>query len=208
MSESGTPSNKVAKLIEQHELGELGDELRRYWTGEGVERMSLRDLADYFNKRILESEMERAGMSTLAQEVDTVYANLTDESVSVGVETDTKNTLSESGIDPDELRRAFVSYQTVRTYLKEYQDAKYEEVSTEEKILKDIESLKRLETRSQSVATDKIEKLMSADRIAASEFEVFVDMSVLCQNCGKQYPADEFIESGGCDCQQTSYSSH
>jgi len=78
------PSNKVAKLIDQYDLVGLGGELKMYWMGNGVERMSLRDLAAYFNKRLLEAKMEAEGMSLINNDVDTVYRNLTSDDVSAG----------------------------------------------------------------------------------------------------------------------------
>ena len=142
-------------------------------------------------------------MSVIDNDVDTIYRNLTSDSVSAGVRTDTETKLSEHGIDPEQLKREFVSYQTLRTYLKEYQDAEYDEISDEEKIDKDMQMIDRLVTRSQSVATDRIEKLISTDRISASNLEVFVDMNVLCTDCGTQYSIDEYLEARGCDCQES-----
>jgi len=63
-----------------------------------------------------------------------------------------------------------------------------------------MQTVNRLMTRSQSVATDRIEKLISTDRISYSNFEVFVNMNVLCQDCGTQYSVDEYLQVGGCDC--------
>ncbi len=198
-STDGKPSNKVAELIETYDLDGLGGELKAYWTGEGVERMSLRDLAAYFNKELLEVKMEVAGMSVINNDTDRIYRHLTSDSISSGVRTDTENELSEHGIDPAQLKQEFVSHPTLRTYLREYQDAEYEEISDEEKLDKDRQMIDRLLTRSQSVATDRIEKLISTDRISSSDFEVFVDMNVLCQDCGTQYSVDTYLE-GGCDC--------
>lgn len=201
-STDGKPSNKVAKLIDKYDLAGLGSELKMYWTGEGVERMSLRDLAEYFNKKLLEVKMEEAGMSLINNDVDTMYRNLTSDTVSAGTRTDSQNKLSENGIDPEKLDQEYVSYPTVRTYLKEYQDAEYDHISAEEKIEKDRQAIDRLMTRSQSVTTDRIEKLIATDRISSSNFEVFVNIDVLCQDCGTQYSIGEYLELGGCDCSQ------
>ncbi|WP_324664376.1 rod-determining factor RdfA [Haloarcula sediminis] len=190
----------MAELIETYDLDGLGGELKAYWTGEGVERMSLRDLAAYFNKKLLEAKMEAAGMSVLNNDIDRMYRNLTSDSVSGGVRTDSENKLSENGIDPAQLTQEFVSHPTLRTYLKEYQDAEYETISDEGKIDKDTQMIDRLLTRAQSVATDRIEKLISTDRISPSSFEVFVDMNVLCKDCGTQYSIGEYLERGGCSC--------
>ena len=196
------PPNKVAKLIRKYDLTGIGGELKSYWTGDGVERMSLRDLADYFNKRLLEAKMKSAGMSLIDNDAETIYRKLTDDSISAGVRTDTEKQLSENGIEPDQLAKEFVSHPTVRTYLKEYQDAEYDQMSDEEKIHKDMQMIGRLTNRSQSVATDRIEKLISTGRISPSDFEVFVSVDVFCQDCGTQYAIDRYLDLGGCDCQQ------
>ncbi|WP_135302788.1 rod-determining factor RdfA [Haloarcula amylovorans] len=194
------PPSKVARLIDEYELDGLGAELETRWTGEGVERMSLRDLADYFNKQLLEQALRNAGMSTLDTDVDSTYVNLTDDEVSTGVRTDTRNRLEQNGVDVDAVETDFVTYQAIRSYLKEWRGAEYDHPSDEEKRANDRESIQRLLTRTLSVTEDRIEKLRDTERIAVEEFEVFVEAQVLCQRCGTQYPVTEFIDNGGCDC--------
>lgn len=198
------PSSKVARLIEAYDLDGFGAELEARWTGDGVERSSLRDLADRFNKRLLERAMLDAGMNALETDVETVYANLTDDDVSTGVRTDTRNRLDRNGIDPDELEGEFVTYQAIRTYLREWRGAEYEHPSDAEKIEKDLESIRRLMTRTVTVIEDRIETLRETDRIDVLEFEVLLDAQVLCQECGTQQPVVEFLEGGGCPCQRES----
>jgi hypothetical protein len=77
------PSSKVARLIAEYGLDGLGDELEARWTGDGVERTSLRDLADYFNERLLEQTLIDAGMNALESDVSTMYRNLTDEDYAI-----------------------------------------------------------------------------------------------------------------------------
>jgi hypothetical protein len=73
---------KVARLIDEHGFGDIGIELERRWTAEGDERMSLRDLADYLNRRLLATAMEEHGMQPLDGEVENVYRLLTANDVS------------------------------------------------------------------------------------------------------------------------------
>jgi hypothetical protein len=194
------PSNKVARLIEEHELHGLGDEMESRWTAEGDERMSLRALARFFNARVLEEVLLDAGMSTIDTDLDQVYTNLTSDEVSAGVKTETRNRLERNGVDVEKLERDFVSYQAIRSYLKEWREASYERPSDEEKIDKDLESIQRLMTRTESVAVDRIEKLRNTGRISAGEFEILLSMQVLCQRCGTQYTIATFLEQGGCEC--------
>lgn len=196
------PSSKVARLITEYNLDGLGDELEARWTGDGVERTSLRDLADYFNERLLEQTLIDAGMNALESDVSTMYQNLTDDEVSTGVRTDTRSRLEQNGIDADELESDFVSYQAIRSYLTEYRDAEYRQLSDEEKVEKDLQSIQRLMTRTLSVTEERIEKLRETGRVDVEEFEVLLDVQVLCQECGEQYSVSEFLENRGCSCQQ------
>jgi hypothetical protein len=196
------PSSKVARLITEYNLDGLGDELEARWTGDGVERTSLRDLADYFNERLLEQTLIDAGMNALESDVSTMYQNLTDDEVSTGVRTDTRSRLEQNGIDADELESDFVSYQAIRSYLTEYRDAEYRQLSDEEKVEKDLQSIQRLMTRTLSVTEERIEKLRETGRVDVEEFEVLLDVQVLCQECGEQYSVSEFLEKRGCSCQQ------
>ena len=196
------PSSKVARLIEGYEIAGFGEELERRWTATGAERMSLRDLADHFNKRLLEEQLLDAGMDALESSVESTYRNLTDEDVSIGVRTDTRNRLERNGIDVDALLGDFVTYQAIRTYLKEWRGAEYEGPTDAEKIAKDLESIQRLLTRTLSVTEDRIEKLRDSGRFDLADFEVLVDPQILCQECGRQYSVAELFEQQGCTCQQ------
>ena len=199
----GRPSNKVARLLDEYGLEGLGAELEARWAGDGHERMSLRDLAEYFNKRLLECALIDAGMKALESDVNATYSDLMDDNTSVGVRTDTENRLEQNGIDVDSLERDFVTYQAIRSYLKEYRGAEYQQLTDEEKIEKDLEIIRRLLTRTLSVTEDRIEKLRGTERIAVEEFEVLLDMHILCQSCGTQYSATQFLEERGCECQRT-----
>jgi hypothetical protein len=196
------PQNKVARLIEKYELTGLGAELEARWTGDGVERTSLRDLANQFNQRLLAAALEEAGRTPLDDEVVSLYENLTGDDVSQGVKTDTRTSLAADGIDIDTLERDFVTYQAIRSYLQNWRGAEYRQPSDEEKLDSDRETIQRLLTRTLTVTEDRLEQLRETERIAAADFEVFVDAQVLCQRCGTRYTAVEFIDNGGCDCLQ------
>jgi hypothetical protein len=192
----------VARLLDEYDLDGLGDELEARWTEDGAERMSLRDLAEFFNERLLEQALIDAGMHALESDVSATYRNLTDDDVSTGVRTDTRNRLEQNGIDVDALESDFVSYQAIRSYLTEYRDAEYRRLSDEEKVEKDLQSIQRLMTRTLSVTEERIEKLRETGRVDAAEFEVLLDVQVLCQNCDQQYAIAQFLEQRGCDCQR------
>ena len=198
----GRPASKVARLIEGDGLAGVGDELAARWTGDGVDRLSLRDCATLFNKRLLDARLRAAGGNALAAEVDGTYERLTGDDVTTGVRTETRNRLRQRGVDVDRLERDFVSYQAVRSYLTEYHDAEYDGPSDTEKIEKDAESIQRLLTRTHTVTEERIEALRDTGRIDVGTFEVLVDAQVLCQSCGSQYAVSEFLAQSGCGCQR------
>jgi len=194
-------SNKVARIIDEYNLGSIGEELETRWTGDGVERMSLRDLADHFNRRLLEQALLDAEMSAFENDTTSIYHKLTSEDVSAGVRTDTKRQLTQNGVNVDRLESDFVSYQAIRSYLTEFRDAEYNNIGDEKKIQKDLESIQRLLTRTLSVAEERVDNLVKTERIEGDEFEVLLDMQILCRSCGEQYSVSEFLEQRGCECQ-------
>jgi len=142
---------KVARLLEERELEELGAELERRWLGEGVERESLRDLARRFNVRLLRDHMRESGLAPLEGEAANTYRLLTDDEVSAGMRVQAERELERAGIDVSdrlltddevsagmrvqaereleragidvsELRTDFVSHQAIHTYLRSERD--------------------------------------------------------------------------------------
>jgi hypothetical protein len=197
----GTPPTKVARLIEEHDLGkEFGRRLERRWTGDGVERRSLRDLADVMNRRLLERALERAGTSTLEGEVSNLYRLLTDESVSSGVRTETRTRLEREGVDVDRLERDFVSYQAIRTYLRDHRGVEHESPSDEARVESVEETIRRLRTRIRRVTERSLDQLRETDRLTLGSFRLFVEVDVLCEECGGRYDVVGLLSRGGCDC--------
>jgi hypothetical protein len=201
-AEGGPSSSKVARLLAEYGLGDsFGDELERLWTAEGDRRESLRDLADRFNRRLLESALRAGGASPVDGEVANLYRLLTDDDVSSGMRTEARTRLEREGVDVDQLERDFVSYQAIRSYLTEYRDAEYEEPSATEQVEGVLETIQRLRSRLRSITEGSLDRLRSTDRLTLGAFRLFVDVDVLCEDCGAQYGVVELLERGGCDCE-------
>jgi len=202
--EHSTPerkSSKVARLIDEYGLDDsFGDRLERLWTADGDRRESLRDLADRFNRRLLETTLQAAGASTVDGEIENLYRLLTDDDVSSGMRTEARTRLEREGVDIDQLERDFVTYQAIRSYLTEYRDAEYERPSESERAESVIETIQRLQSRLRSIAEEGLDRLRSTDRLTLGRFRLFVDVDVLCEECGAQYGVVELFERGGCDC--------
>lgn len=197
-------TNKVARLIESDGLGEtFGEKLELLWTAEGQQRESLRVLADRFNKRLLKARMSQAGMTTLSGEVENIYHLLTDEDVSSGNRTEARTQLEQHGIDVDQLERDFVTYQAIRSYLKNYRGVDYQSEDESTTIDSVVNTLQRLQSRVQSVSENSLRQLQRADRLTLGQFRLVVNITVFCEDCQTQYDIVECLQQGGCQCQSS-----
>ena len=184
-----------------YELGEsFGDQLEILWTADRQHRLSLRDLAGFFNRQLLETAMTATDMSTVDSEIDNLYRLLTADDVSSGMRLEARTRLERNGIDIDQLERNFVSYQAIRSYLTEYRDAEYEGTSDADRIENVTNTIQRLRSRLHSVTEGSLEQLRDTKHLSLGEFRLFINIDVLCEDCGAQYDVLNLLERGGCDC--------
>jgi hypothetical protein len=203
-ADDARPSSKVARLIDEYGLGpSFGDRLEARWTSEGDDRLSLRALADLFNRRLLETAMDDAGMASVDGDVENLYRLLTDDDVSSGMRTEARARLDREGVDVDRLERDFVTYQAIRSYLQEYRGAEYERATDADRVESATTTIQRLRSRLQSVVEGNLEQLRTTDRLTLGDFRLLVDIDVLCEDCGAQYGVFDLLGRGGCDCEPT-----
>lgn len=200
--ESDTPGrrNKVARLLDEYDLPSLGDRLEQLWTAPTDERMSLRDLAELFNTELVRATLDDADTQPLDGEVENTYRLLTDDDVTGADRTRTKRRLEREGVDVERLQRDFVTYQAIRSYLTEYRDASYS-ADTRDRTESERENIQRLRGRLLSVTDSKLDQLEQNGHLTLGESRTFVDINVLCEDCGAQYGIDELLDRGGCDCE-------
>jgi hypothetical protein len=192
-------NSKVGRLIEDHDLTGLGETLERRWLGEGTEQQSLRDLAEFFNKELLAAVMYEAGVNTIEGELDNLYRLLTDDDVSSGNRTQARNRLKRNDIDVEELEREFVTHQAVHTYLTEFRGVSRDDRG-HRSLEADERTLTKLRNRTATVTESVVEQRSNRGDISLDEFDVLVDVRILCRDCGSQYTVGELFEQGGCDC--------
>lgn len=202
MGDGDRPANKVARLIDAYDLGPVfGDRLEDLWTAEGEERESLRSLADRFNRRLLEAAMTDAGMLTVDGEVSNIHRLMISDDVSSGVRTEAKRRLKQEGVDVEQLERDLVTYQAIRSYLRDYRGVDYEHDSGNTRIESVIGTVQRLQSRTRSVVETSLGQLRDTDRISLGEFRLFVEINVHCEDCNTQYAFVELLERRGCECE-------
>lgn len=205
----GSPSNedggtgrrtKVQRVLDERDFEELGFELERRWTAESGERLSLRELADFFNRRVLEDELEATTMQPLDSELDTIYAALTDDSVDSETQVTIRRRLEREGLDPEALSNDFVTHQAIHTYLTKSREVSSPSTGTGPDADRSLERINRLQSRVTSVVTTTLESLRDAGVLTLGEFTPYVNITIGCNDCGGQYNINELFEAGGCDC--------
>lgn len=189
---------KVGRVLAERNLEGFAARLETRWTEEGE---SLRDLADRLNRRVLEAAMVEAGLDPLAGEVENAYRLLTEEDVSPGMRVQQRRELEEAGVDVEAIERDFVTHQAVHTYLIEALGAEKRDATASEQVERDRDALRRLRGRVESVTASTVERLEDTDRLTMGAFDVFVDVSVYCRDCGTQRSVDDLLDRGGCDCE-------
>jgi hypothetical protein len=194
--------SKVGRLIEAYDLGEaVGDELEAKWLGEGRERVSLRDLAEEFNRRLLAAAMDEAEMNVIDGEIENLYRLLSADDVAPDARIDARRRLERNDVDVEQLESDFVTYQAIRSYLKKYRGVEYEEPTDEDRVDRTTESLERLESRLGTVSENNLAQLRDADEITLGEFRIIVTADVYCEDCDAQFSVMELLRRGGCDCE-------
>lgn len=191
--------SKVARLIEEYDLQGLGTELEQLWTAD-ENRRSLRELADYFNRHILETSLDEANVHHVDGELENTYRLLADDDVSSADRTRVRRRLERDGVDVDGLEADFVTYQAIRTYLKEHRDAEYTP-EYEDPLEREKSNVQQLRGRMAAVTEGKLEQLRDSGRLTLGEFRTLAEINVVCEDCNTQLDVVELLEQGGCTCQ-------
>jgi len=190
--------SKVARLIEEYDLQGLGAELEQRWTAE-EDRSSLRELAAQFNQELLREALEAANVQHLDGELENTYRLLTDDDVSSAESTRIQRRLERDGVDVDALQQDFVTYQAIRTYLKEYRGAEYTPAETDP-LEREATNVQKLRGRMVSVTEGKLEQLRDGGHLTLGEFRTLAEIQVICEDCNTQFDVLELFDRGGCNC--------
>jgi len=162
------------------------------------ENDSLRDLAEFVNKRILTAATDRAD-AYLVLEIDSIYDLLTGADISAGRQTDMEMKLKNEGVDIDTGKDDFVSHQTVKKHLNEElgQDTSKQTDFGQSDARSRIEWSK---SRHTAVVENTLSQLQAANDISDNDFMVISSIQVSCKEYGRTYHVHEFIENCGCGC--------
>jgi len=190
---------KVARLLEEYDLEEFGEELERAWTADADQRQSLRALADRFNCELLGRAVEETGERPTTGEIETFYEGLSGDGLSSGDRTRLRRRLRRKDIDIEQLQEDFVSYQAIRTYLTKHREATYDPPATDP-FDETRETANRLRNKLSSVVSSRLDRLNATDDFETGSLTVTVDLRVTCEDCGEQLTLDELLEQRDCAC--------
>ena len=174
-----------------------GAELEAAWIGDDGERTSLRDLADEFNQTVLRSVLTENGISLSKFEVAGTYETLRHGSGSDEIRA--RRRLEREGVDVEELTGDFVTHQSVHTYLTDERNASLPEQG-EDAVERRTETIEKLEGRTAVVTEASIESTLPEEELGRVDYDVIVDVQVVCSACGSTYDVGELLGQGGCDC--------
>jgi len=188
---------KIGRAVEKYDVGRLDERLLdRREAG-----ASLRELEDVVNRAILRVALRTADRDIVG-DVDSFYERLTDDEVSAGQRTEAREWLTQAGIDPAELTGDFVSYQTVRTHLRECLGVDTDRRSTLS-VADAKGTVEWARARSEGIVKRTIERLDRTPDFDGDTVEVGTVIRVTCTECGKSYPVETFLDRGGCTCSST-----
>ena len=190
--------SKVARLIDEYDLQGLGAELEQLWTAE-ENRKSLRELASYFNRRLLQRAFDESNVQYLDGEIENTYRLLTDDEINSAESTRVERRLERDGIGVDELKSDFVTYQAIRSYLKDHRGAEYTPAETDP-LEREATNVRKLRGRIVSVTEGKLEQFRDSDELTLGEFRTLADVRVVCEDCNTQFDVLELLDRGGCNC--------
>lgn len=193
-------SCKVGRNVRKYGLGEFDAELceRR------ADGASLRDLERVVNRALLRGAL-RAASADVVGDVDAIYDALAGEDASAGEQTEVHARLARAGVDVEALLGDFVSYQTVRTHLKDCLGVDTDR--TEPLSVEDARgTIEWARARSQGIVERTLERLVRSEELAAGDLDVTQLVSVTCADCGATVSVEQFVDRG-CDCASTSEAS-
>lgn len=189
---------KVGSAIVQYGLEDANTRLREKWTGKSDKSQSVRELTVEFNRRLVRTAMQEAGMELVEGRVENAHRLLTDDDALEAVRLQMETTLQNDGVDVDALESAFVSHQTLYRHLTSCLDASKE--INQRSIEKERQRVNRLQNRAEAVVTDSVQRLRDGGEVDIETFEVLVSFRVSCESCGRLHDADVLLTDGGCSC--------
>lgn len=200
-SGSGPPCCKVGRTAARYGLEGLDEELSARWGGT-EDSAGVRELASTVNRRVLAAAMREAGLSPLDGEPGNLLRLLTDDDVPGSRRLDTRRRLERQGVDVEAVLSDTVSHQTVYNHLRDCLGVSKGRPG--DRLERRGSTLFALRNRTETVTRETLASLRDGGEIDIGEFDVLVDVRVVCDACGRSHELGTLLENRGCGC-TTSY---
>ncbi|CCC40567.1 rod-determining factor RdfA [Haloquadratum walsbyi] len=202
-SRRGGKGSKIERIADEYDLSGLGDELVFRWLGEnGYERESLRDLADRVNNRLIHAAVDDS-LTLLDGEAENIRRLLTDDDVTMGERTETRQNLKHKGIDINHLESSLISYQSVYNYFKRDRNISRKSQETTQDPTSSLEPIQKLANRLRAIVTNNIDQWTRKNVVTDGSYDVDVAVWITCQDCGERWSPAAFLDESGCQCTNT-----
>lgn len=151
---------------------------------------------------MLAAAIGATGDTVLDGQLASYYRALTDDDASTGERVEVTRELERAGVDVDAVLSDFVSHQTIHTHLTTCLGVERTEERTDPTTRRadEQDKVQALLNRCTAVTEDSIERLATTDDLIVGEFELFVDLSVLCTDCGQRQSVTDLLRAGHCNC--------
>lgn len=190
---------KIERISEKYGIDDLGHELEERWLASGDDHMSLRELADYVNVKILKSTVNNEWPRP--QEFSHIYSVLTSNDISPEKFEELRKNLTMLGIDVDDIKADFVSHQAVHSYLRNYRNVEYER--EQRSIEEDLETVHRIRSQLINITGSIIKKHRLKNDFNGDTYDINVDIQIHCKECDYSSSVEQYLENKGCECQQS-----
>lgn len=195
----GNSGSKVHRVIDKYGLEGVGEELENRWLGNGYNRTSLRVLATFFNKQVLKAALTAQDHQPTQESIETTFNILVNNESNTASKTRIKRELQKAGIDVDTLQSDFVSHQAIHTFLTKHRNATLPNEDGN-KLESAERTINKLKSRMVAVSESNLQRLFRNEELTETDVEVFVDVTVFCNECGTSRTINEYLQAGGCDC--------
>lgn len=184
---------KVCRVLSERDLTTYDTQLLAQWQGENGPRKGYRTLAEQLNIRLLQREMDRAGLPTIGGETESKYQRLTgDDSTTAAA---VREMFRHEGVPIDEIEHDFVSYGVLRTHITECLGGEY--TAPESDSDWETDAITIAQRTAKTKATEAIRALTNKGKLASvSEPVVDVDIIVECPECQSRISADKALRRG------------
>lgn len=191
MSKQTNARPKIVRVMDKYGLDDLGDELADRWTKPQSTRQSCRELAEFFNIRVLDVALREEGIMWDRSLVEECAQIIKDKNKSL-----TGFDLDSRGVDTDEVGEDMVSYQSIHNYLTDHRGIKYDrEINS---IRSRVDNLQQMQARMDTVATRIVTQSISHNQIHGIEPHVEITAKCICKVCGSRTDISQYLRKGGC----------